>query len=175
MYLLATARLAQLVEHFLDVDGVRGSSPLPRTMSDEAKTRPLVAVGVIVMRDGKILLGERLSESGRGTYQIPGGHLEFGETFAEAAKKEVAEETGLTDVTFEKVVCVNNERTYGKHYVSIGFLAESRSGEPGNPEPTKSRNWKWYDVANLPEPLFAPTKGVLDAWQSGTFFNEVQG
>lgn len=143
-------------------------------MTTEDKPRPLAAVGIIVLNQaGQVLVGERLSSHGAGTYQIPGGHLEFGLAFEQAARKEVAEETGLTDLVFEKVVCLNNECVYGKHFVNIGFLVRCNSGEPSNPEPDKSRNWRWYNANEIPEPLFAPSKAVLTAWQSGTFFNEV--
>jgi 8-oxo-dGTP diphosphatase len=43
--------------------------------------RPKVGIGVIVYRKGKILIGKRLSHHGAGTWEIPGGHLEFGESF----------------------------------------------------------------------------------------------
>jgi 8-oxo-dGTP diphosphatase len=99
--------------------------------------------------------------------------MEFGKTFEEQARTEVREETGLTDIVFKKPISLNNELVYGKHYVNIGLLAECLSGEPTNPEPQKSRNWKWYDPDNLPGPLFAPSKGVIDAWRTGTFFSEI--
>lgn len=144
-------------------------------MSDEARIRPLAAVGIIVVnKDGKILLGERLASHGANTYQAPGGHMEFGKTFEDQARDEVAEETGLTNIIFKQVICVNNERVEGKHYVNVGFLAEHVSGEPTNPEPEKSRNWDWYDPNNLPEPMFPPSKGIIDAWKSGKSFNEIQ-
>ena len=44
---------------------------------------PRVGVGVIVQRDGRILLGKRLGAHGEGTWALPGGHLEFGESVAE--------------------------------------------------------------------------------------------
>ena len=136
-------------------------------MSQEAFTRPLTAVGVIVRnKEGKILLGERIASHGENTYQAPGGHLEHGQSFIEAARREVEEETGLTDLTFVKLVSINNEHIYGKHYVNIGFLVDCNSGEPGNPEPEKSRNWTWYDPHQLPEPMFPPSRGVIDAWLS---------
>jgi 8-oxo-dGTP diphosphatase len=156
------------------VDGVGGSSPSARTMNTEQKPRPLVAVGIIILnKEGKVLVGERLSSHGAGTYQIPGGHFEFGKTFEQQARDEVREETGITDIQFKKVVSVNNERVYGRHYVNIGFLAEWKDGEPGNPEPEKSRNWQWYDPTHLPQPMFPPSEGVINAWLSNSFTNEI--
>ncbi|MGE5541343.1 MAG: nucleotide triphosphate diphosphatase NUDT15 [Bacillota bacterium] len=143
-------------------------------MSEEAKQRPLVAVGIIVRnKEGKILLGERLASHGAGMYQTPGGHLEYGKTFEQAARDEVAEETGLTDLTFVRMFCINNERVFDKHYVNIGFLVDCNSGEPTNPEPEKSRNWTWYDPHDIPEPTFPPSRGIIDSWLSGTFTNDI--
>ncbi len=163
-----------MVERPLDVRKVRRFDPCTAHMETEKEQRPLVAVGVIIVKDGKILVGERLTSHGAGTYQIPGGHFEFGKTFEEQARTEVAEETGLTDIVFRKPICLNNEQVYGRHYVNIGFLAEWKSGEPRDAEPEKSRNWQWYDPHKLPEPMFAPSKGSIDAWLSGKFFNEIE-
>jgi len=143
-------------------------------MSGETKERPLVAVGVIVLKEGKILMGERIASHGAGTWQIPGGHMEFGKTFEETARDEVREETGLTDIEFERIVCLSNQILYGKHYVDIGFLTKWRSGEPFAAEPEKSRNWQWVDPEKLPQPLFPPSKAVIDAWLTKEFFNEIK-
>ncbi len=131
---------------------------------------PKVGIGVIVLRGGKVLLGERLSNHGAGTYQIPGGHLEFGETFEEAAKREVAEETGLCDIAVKDVVSVGNDIAYNRHYVSIGLVAECLSGEPRDVEPEHSRNWRWHDPANLPGPVFPHSKRVIDNWLAGRVY-----
>lgn len=142
---------------------------------DAAKPRPLVAVGIIVLNAAdQILIGERVGSFGAGTYQLPGGHLEFGKTFEEAARDEVMEETGLTDIVFERIITLQNEIIYDKHYVNLGFQVRSTSGTPMNPEPDKSRNWKWYDIDSIPEPLFASSKAMIDAWKAGTFFVEVR-
>ncbi len=143
-------------------------------MSDPA-ARPLVAVGIVVInREGKVLIGERLASHGAGTYQIPGGHMEFGKTFEEVARDEVREETGLTDIEFKGVIGLSNERIYGKHYVNVLFQVECKSGEPGNPEPEKSRNWRWYSPDNLPSPIFPPSAAALTAWRTGVFLQEIE-
>ena len=134
--------------------------------------RPKIGIGVIVIRDGKILLGERLSNHGAGTYEIPGGHLEFGETFEDAARREVREETGLKDIIIKTVVSVGNDIAYDRHYVSIGLLAECHSGEPYDAEPEHSRNWRWYDTANLPQRIFPHSKRVIDNWIAGVIYTD---
>ena len=140
-------------------------------MSAPENKRPLVGIGILIERNGKILLGERLSKN-RGSYQIPGGHLEFGQTIEVCARQEVLEETGLADINIRDMICVNNDIVYDVHYITIGIFATSTMGEPSNPEPDKSRNWRWYDPKDIPTPLFIPSKRVIDAWLSKTFCNE---
>ena len=84
----------------------------------EEKERPKVGMGIIVVRDGKILVGERRANHGSATFMIPGGHLEFGETFEAAAIRETEEESGLKNIRVKGVVSIGNDIAYGKHYVS---------------------------------------------------------
>ncbi len=138
---------------------------------EPAQERPLVGIGVIVKRGDKILIGERLSNHGSGTWMIPGGHLEHGEPFEMAAIREVREETGLEDLKALAVVSLDNHIDYGRHYVSIGVLVDCPSGDTTDPEPDKSRNWQWVDPWHLPEPFFLPSKRVIENWLSGKFYN----
>src|SRR5204862_2421460 len=55
----------------------------------------LHGVGVLVVRDGKVVIGRRTSPHGRGTWSAPGGKAEPGETDEETARRELLEETGL--------------------------------------------------------------------------------
>jgi 8-oxo-dGTP diphosphatase len=115
-----------------------------------------VGIGVLVFKDGKILLSKRKGAHGAGEYAFPGGHLEYMESFAECARREVKEETGMEidDIKFQ---FVGNVKDYApRHYVHIGLTSEWKSGEPKVMEPDKSESWDWYDLENLPEPLFAP-------------------
>ncbi|WP_309696080.1 NUDIX hydrolase [Armatimonas sp.] len=119
---------------------------------------PRVGVAVLILREGKILLGQRVGTHGVGTWAPPGGYLEFGESLEACAQREVLEETGLiigelrygsyTNTVFE---------AEGKHSVTLFFLADCPEslGEPERCEPEKCLSWSWHDWAQLPEPLFA--------------------
>ncbi|GAA4641905.1 NUDIX hydrolase [Gordonia humi] len=58
-------------------------------------TRVLAAGAAIVDDDGRVLLVQRGHDPEKGHWSVPGGHVEDGESFAEAARREVWEETGL--------------------------------------------------------------------------------
>jgi ADP-ribose pyrophosphatase YjhB (NUDIX family) len=57
--------------------------------------RPKVGVAAIIIKDGKVLLGKRKSAHGQGTWNFPGGHLEYGESWQDCAKRETMEEAGI--------------------------------------------------------------------------------
>ncbi len=120
------------------------------------KQRPLVGVGVIVLREGRVLLGKRIGSHGAGTWALPGGHLEFGESVANCAAREVREETGLelqgiTPGPYGSDVFIAE----GRHYVTVFVLARG-VGEPVACEPEKCSGWAWFHWTALPSPLFKP-------------------
>ncbi|MEK7079767.1 MAG: NUDIX domain-containing protein [Patescibacteria group bacterium] len=137
---------------------------------DEHRTK--VGIGVLIFKDGKVLLGKRLSKHATGVYAGPGGHLEYMESFAQCAKRETLEETGI-EIENLRFICVTNLKEYApKHYVDIGILADWKSGEPQLLEPDKCAGWDWYDLNALPQPLFSTVENYLKALESGaTYFD----
>ena len=125
---------------------------------------PRIGVAVIVIRDGKVLVGRRLGGShGHETWQFPGGHLEFGESIADCAVREVAEETGLVatitgDGPFTNDIFVAD----GKHYVTLFVLAAAADGIPQVMEPEKCAEWRWCPWGALPEPRFLSIQHLLE-------------
>ncbi|MBU1755309.1 NUDIX domain-containing protein [Patescibacteria group bacterium] len=132
--------------------------------------RPKVGVGCLVVKDGLVLIGERISSFGKGAWQLPGGHLEHGESFEGCAIRELEEETGLTDVVTKGVVSISNDIEYEKHYVTIGVLLEWKSGEPVTAEPDKSKGWYWCDPNELPENIFPHSRRIVENWLKGTLY-----
>lgn len=118
---------------------------------------PKIGVGVLIVREGKLLLGRRLGSHGAESWSAPGGHLEFGETPEACAQREVLEETALIVGKTSRVTFTNdffNEEK--KHYVTLFLLAEEFSGTPERCEPEKCAGWAWFAADELPQPLFAP-------------------
>jgi len=125
-------------------------------MSDQPK--PKVGVGIMILKDDKVLLGKRRGSHGEGEFAFPGGHLEYMEGFADCACREVQEECGIEIENIRFQFLANVTKYAPKHYVHIGLVADWKSGEPQVLEPKKSESWLWYDLDNLPEPIFAMCK-----------------
>ncbi|MFI5754612.1 NUDIX hydrolase [Streptomyces sp. NPDC051569] len=124
-----------------------------------------LGVGVIV-RDsaGRILLGLHHG----GTWELPGGKLDPGESVTAAAVRELREETGLRtherDVT---VFAMLHDETGGLTRVSMAAVVTVYDGVPVAAEPELIREWRWAPVDELPSPLFVPSAQILTAWRPG--------
>lgn len=125
-------------------------------------TQVRVGVGVIIVRNNRILLGERTGSHGANTWATPGGHLEVGESIEECAKREVLEETGLALTSVKKFSFTNDIfEKEGKHYATLFVIAASDDGEAQIREPDKCKQWQWFEFNKLPEPLFLPLVNLL--------------
>jgi 8-oxo-dGTP diphosphatase len=123
--------------------------------------RPKVGLAVIVIKNGKVLIGKRKGSHGTGTWSLPGGHLEFEEMWEACAARETLEETG---VRIENIrhIGTTNDIMHGKHYVTIFMLANYKSGEVRVREPDKCEEWKWINWEELPSPRFHPLQQLID-------------
>lgn len=133
--------------------------------------KPGVGFGILLLRDGKILLGKRHEDpekaeselEGAGKWTMPGGKLHYQETFEDGAYREVMEETGIAiDKGCLKHISTTNNIVEHAHFVTLGFLCEEFAGEAQVLEPDEIVEWRWFDLDNLPEPMYFPSKQVLD-------------
>ena len=137
-------------------------------MNNQTKQKPGVGFGVMILREEKILLGRRHQDPekasillhGEGTWTMPGGKLHFQEKLKKGAIREVFEETGIKVKNF-KIISVSNDIVSDAHFVTIGFLAEEFEGEAKVMEPEEITEWKWFDLNNLPSPLFLPSEKII--------------
>ena len=121
-----------------------------------------VGVGVVVVRKGTILLGRRRNAHGAGTWALPGGHLEFGESVEACAAREVFEETGLIIDRIRPETFTNDIfEEEAKHYITLFVSARSRTGEPRLREPEKCAEWGWFRWPELPRPRFLPLANLM--------------
>src|SRR5690606_31129394 len=125
---------------------------------------PRVGIGVFVFKDGKFLMLKRQGSHGSGSWSVPGGHLEFGESFADTAKREVLEETGL-EIKNIRFGAVTNDifLAENKHYANVWMLSDWESGEEKIMEPNKATDIAWFDFDTLPSPLFLPWQELLES------------
>ena len=124
--------------------------------------RVQVGVGVFVRRNGKILVGKRKGSHGAGTWALPGGHLEPGESFETCCKREVLEETGLVISRIRPVVFTNDIfLDEGLHYITLFFRGEYESGEAIVVEPRHCEEWRWVFLDYIPQPVFLPLRNAL--------------
>ncbi|KAJ5093326.1 hypothetical protein N7456_009187 [Penicillium angulare] len=127
---------------------------------------PRVGVGLFVTNpEGKFVLGKRKGSHGAGTWALPGGHLEFGESFETCAARELLEETGLGVTNLEFLTATNDVmESEGKHYITI-FLKGVVSDPVAQPqilEPEKCDAWQWTSWDELQANADAQVQGGPD-------------
>jgi mutator protein MutT len=101
----------------------------------EYPPRPIVGIGIIVFKSDQVLLIRRAKPPNVGSWSLPGGAQELGETAEQAARRELEEETGISVGPLRLAAVVDNIRPdpTGRiqfHYTIIDFAARWLAGDP---------------------------------------------
>lgn len=127
----------------------------------EYPDRPILAVGAVVVKDGKVLLARRGEEPGRGLWTLPGGAVHPGEELKAAVARELREECGI-EVAVEEIAEVvermipDADGRMRYHYVILDYRATWLRGDPAPSEEVEEA--RWVDVADLPR--YRMTRGT---------------
>ena len=138
-----------------------------------------VGFGIMLLKDDRVLLGKKYEDPdkadselrGERTWTMPGGKLNYGESFEQGAIREVKEKTGI-DLKKVKVICVNNDKNEHAHFVTIGLFSDDFLGEPQVLESDEITEWKWFDLNNLPENVYFPSAKLLKNYLEKVFYRE---
>jgi ADP-ribose pyrophosphatase YjhB (NUDIX family) len=121
---------------------------------------PKIAAGVVVERDGYILLTQRAQEPGRGCWGLPAGYMEWDETAEQTAIRETQEETGLV-VTPTRLVGVYSYPVRG--VVLIVFAADTIGGELAGSDECQAVGFFRLDA--LPPLAFDENRAIIADWR----------
>lgn len=109
-------------------------------MTTTVNERPVVATGVAIVEGDELLLIKRARPPSRGLWAVPGGKVDLGESLAEAATREVREETGLL-VKLDEVIWVGESIGEDHHLVLIDFLGQAIGGELAPSDDATDAQW----------------------------------
>lgn len=123
-----------------------------------------IGIAAVLRRNGRILMIQRQGSHGAGTWCVPGGHIDPGETPAQTAAREVQEEVGLVldpqdflPMTFTTDVF----KVEGKKYITLYFETGAGPEEPRIMEPEKISDLKWVEPPHWPGELFLPLQNFI--------------
>jgi 8-oxo-dGTP diphosphatase len=140
-------------------------------MGHERYQRPLLGVSTLVARGDGVLLVRRGKPPLHGLWAFPGGLVEFGESLAQAAAREVLEETGISVEIIEaidraEIVLRDRADKPLRHYVLIVFSGCFVAGEPRAGD--DAAEVRWVAAADFPAfPKTPDTDRILTKWSQG--------
>ena len=112
--------------------------------------QPIVGIGAVIIREGKIALIKRGNEPSKGKWTIPGGLVELGESPEQAVIRETKEETGLDVENPRLIDVVSNVDLDEKgkvkyHYVIIDYFVHVKNGTAQAASDAVELRWVPFD------------------------------
>ncbi|CAM5623444.1 bifunctional class I SAM-dependent methyltransferase/NUDIX hydrolase [Streptomyces griseorubiginosus] len=125
---------------------------------------PHAAIGV-----GAILYGPRgllLGRHRRGTWELPGGTVEPGESLEETVVRELREETGIESRPSDvRLLGTLLDHVEGVVRMTVATEVTTWHGEPSDQPGERVGGWRWFPLDRLPENLFVCSAQGLTVWR----------
>lgn len=133
----------------------------------------IVAVHLFLLRNDRVLLLRRFNTGWEdGSYSVPAGHVESGETVTEAAIREAREEIGVRLKPQDlQVVHVMNRKSDDER-IDFFLLVKSWTGEIVNKEPDRCDDLQWCPLASLPANIIPYVRQGLKNYHDGIVYSE---
>lgn len=123
---------------------------------------PRIGVGVAVLTDTGYILIKRQGSHGAGEWALPGGHLEFGESVENCARREVFEELGVELEDVETYPIFTEDFYPDRHYITLYVFGYTKD-TPKIMEPDKASELiTLYSCEDPPTPTFS---GLMTIWE----------
>ena len=135
----------------------------------------IVPAAYLILRKGQEVLLSRRFQTGfmDGSYSLPAGHVDAGESLRACAVREAMEEIGVT-VRPEDLTLVHTRSRLAADYerVDLFFEAATWSGEIENKEPEKCDDLQFFSLDALPEAMVSDVREALLAVREGVTYSE---
>lgn len=142
------------------------------------RTEPRLGCGAVLIRDGSLLLLQRLNPPEALCWGLPGGKVDWLEPVEQAVIREVSEETGLRIHSLHLLCVVDQiDAEGGDHWVAPVYLSTDTVGEARLVEPEKHGGIGWFPLSALPQPLTTATRVAVAALErhSGRAMTDIAG
>lgn len=132
-------------------------------MTSPTDIRPVPAALAVVAREGRVLLVKRGKAPDLGRWGFPGGRIEPGEGHADAAVRELREETGIEAEASEAIAVLDiigeAEGTLTHHFVLVAVACRWIAGEPVAAD--DAADAAWFDLAAVEDDSLPKSRDVL--------------
>lgn len=130
-------------------------------------------VYLVLIDDGRLLMSRRFNtgyEDGR--YSLVAGHVDGGETLAQAMAREALEEAGLVIAPVDLTLAHTMHRSGDEERVGFFFTCARWPGEPRNCEPHKCDDLSWFPVGDWPDETIPYIREALEHVLAGRSYGE---
>lgn len=130
-----------------------------------------IGVQCFLISNSSLLVGLRTAGFGTGTWGLPGGHLEKGETIVQTAKRELFKETGIVakDSSLE-IITMGDPIPENNHHMQFGVQIKEWEGNASIVAPLELGELKFFPINGLPSPLLISSEYIIKKYHHGNLY-----